>query len=378
MDSDPADWGVDLLRRGTLQLIKFSVDRSIVGAYQAKFEIDSDMHIISTPQIHAVIREIRPTHIAVAYLGADWGSLIDAEFLNEIVVSPTLGTNPHAVEQIVRHLGWENVHFLESLHSKIYIGECAAAVGSFNLSRNGICTTGLEETGVYLNERLSIDEAKSEYNRLRSLAISAYPSEDTKKKRLQRLKKEHGLALTKGVVQSPRVENSLQRYTVLSDRDFYVCWWQPGDINFDKDSVQRVAPEAVEWNFDTEHVDFTNVLASDCLEEGDWLLMWRAKVNGLPHKTEQMTWLYVDKVVERGVRGCDYSKLALEIKNLPHPNPPFDIKPPKVQSALKQAIALSTFTALQAAGAEAWSIEASANSLAAYLHAARRLLADSA
>lgn len=336
------------------------------------------MRIISTSDAHSAILNIRPTHIAVAYVGIDWSSLIAPEELDEIVLSPTLGTNPYAVEQIVEQLGWGSVHFLERLHSKIYIGECSAAIGSFNLSRNGISATGLEETGIYLSDESLVVEARSEYDRIKLLAISEYSSLESKKIRLQKLKKEHGLAQSKGLLKSSAHERSIENYSPLTGRDFYICWWERGEATFNNETVGREAPEVIAWNYHHDYIDFTNLLESDRVEEGDWLLMWRANSNGFPHKSEPMTWLYVDKLVRNGVKDTEYTQLVLQINGLPHMKPPFNIDAPAIQTTLKKAISMRQFSMLRPQAGVSWSIQASADNLEAFLSETRKLFADDA
>ena len=98
------------------------------------------------------LREISPEKIAVAYIGIDWKEFISVDSLKEIIVYPTLGTNPVAIMEIVGKIGWENVHFLDNLHSKIYIGDSSMLAGSANLSRNALANTGLYEACVSTNE----------------------------------------------------------------------------------------------------------------------------------------------------------------------------------------------------------------------------------
>ena len=80
------------------------------------------MQLVSGASIKVGLREVMPTHVAAAYVGRDWRTYIDTQQLKEIVVSPTLGSNPYAIAEIAKDIGWENVHFLINLHAKIYLG----------------------------------------------------------------------------------------------------------------------------------------------------------------------------------------------------------------------------------------------------------------
>jgi len=53
---------------------------------------DNSMRICSNAeQLRNALNEIKPTRIAVAYVGAGWKNYISLEHLEEIIVSPTLG-----------------------------------------------------------------------------------------------------------------------------------------------------------------------------------------------------------------------------------------------------------------------------------------------
>ena len=56
-------------------------------------------------QLKNALNEIKPTKIAVAYVGAGWKNYRLLEYLEEIIVSPTLGSNPFAIEEIMRKKG---------------------------------------------------------------------------------------------------------------------------------------------------------------------------------------------------------------------------------------------------------------------------------
>ena len=38
--------------------------------------------------------------------------------LKEVIVSPTFGSNPEAVVNLAKRIGWDNVYFLNELHAK--------------------------------------------------------------------------------------------------------------------------------------------------------------------------------------------------------------------------------------------------------------------
>lgn len=91
------------------------------------------MKLISTAEVESTLENVRPTHIAVAFVGLDWKRYIDINVIEEMIVSPTIGTNPYAIQEIVNHIGWDKIHFLTNLHTKLYIGSNSAVFWRFNL-----------------------------------------------------------------------------------------------------------------------------------------------------------------------------------------------------------------------------------------------------
>lgn len=115
------------------------------------------MRLIHGTDIKSTIRDISPTSIAVAYVGIDWASYVSPDRIKEIILSPTLGSNPYAIVNMAKYIGWENIYFLDNLHAKIYLSASQAAVGSFNLTANGLSAQGLEEAGFFIEEKEEID-----------------------------------------------------------------------------------------------------------------------------------------------------------------------------------------------------------------------------
>jgi hypothetical protein len=56
------------------------------------------MILLKTPtEISNKLKEIEPAQIAVAYVGADWKSFLNSDHIENIIISPTLGSNPRAI-----------------------------------------------------------------------------------------------------------------------------------------------------------------------------------------------------------------------------------------------------------------------------------------
>ena len=141
--------------------------------------------IITNGNIKKAIKELKPNKIAVAYIGADWEKYIDQDTLKEleIILSPTIGSNPQAIHSLVKKIkgGWNNVHFLTKLHAKFYLGNEAAILGSFNLSGNGFEVYGLEEIGVKIIEEKPRKTLDDEFERLKTEAKNEFETEKAKK-----------------------------------------------------------------------------------------------------------------------------------------------------------------------------------------------------
>ncbi len=80
------------------------------------------MKVLIENDIQEAVSGCKPSKIAVAYIGADWQTFIpDPSRLESIIVSPTIGSNPWAIADLVKQIGWEKVAFLDELHAKTYI-----------------------------------------------------------------------------------------------------------------------------------------------------------------------------------------------------------------------------------------------------------------
>ena len=79
--------------------------------------------LTSSKEIRDGLSRIKPSRIAVAFVGSNWRDFVPAHYLEEIILSPTLGSNPKAIEDLFKELSPARVHFLDELHSKIYLGK---------------------------------------------------------------------------------------------------------------------------------------------------------------------------------------------------------------------------------------------------------------
>ena len=62
------------------------------------------MNLIKSDETKKAIKECNPSRIAVAYIGKDWRDFINPKNIVEIIISPTLGSNPVAIQEIATQL----------------------------------------------------------------------------------------------------------------------------------------------------------------------------------------------------------------------------------------------------------------------------------
>lgn len=312
------------------------------------------MELISGVLIKDALHRILPKQIAVAYVGADWRQYICDQSLKEIILSPTLGSNPRAIIKIVESLGWDNVYFLDNLHAKIYIGETMAAVGSFNLSANGLSGEGLEEAGFVVKASETINQLLLIFESFKSLAVAQYRSKAEKIKQLKELQTLHNKAISEKLIRNDRTQTLVQNYTPLSDDDFYVCWAR-GSVTYNKENITQSIPAATPDKFDEVVHDCLSFLESDYIQKHRWILYWTANNNGLPNKRSQPHWLHIDELVSCGAVDQPYTKLAIERADKERPPYPFELGTDEIK-AIRAVLCSNRFPEFLDNSTENWSI----------------------
>lgn len=152
--------------------------------------------LIDSQEIAKALQSLKPRRIAVAYVGKDWESLIPKEFLQEIIVAPTVGSNPKAIRGLNKHLGtWDKVHLLDNLHAKFYLSDSAAIVTSANLSRNALGMSGLEEVGMWVDDELELLALQNRFDQLKAMASARYRTDEEKEARLKQAEEDRERAL---------------------------------------------------------------------------------------------------------------------------------------------------------------------------------------
>ncbi len=275
------------------------------------------MKFVYGREIAVAIAELKPRFVAVAYLGQDWSSyLTDLEALEAIVVSPTIGTSPHAVALLVKALkrqgtsGWDRVHFLDTLHAKLYLGDGGFVAGSANLTANGLAGDRLLEASLLVNDAAALSEAHVFFDEVLRRASQAYPTSESKRLRLSRLFDEQSRAASRDLLEfgtDQRFRSILELGDPLPA--FHICWYTA-----EGPDLKANADDVVGFNI----CDHLQMHPADHIEAGQWVLTWRLTGRNQLDRRTAPCWMYVDHVEEGLLEDPDehegyvYRKAALQ------------------------------------------------------------------
>lgn len=286
------------------------------------------MKILTANEIKKAILRCNPKKIAVAYIGIDWKTFIpNTNELEEIVLSPTVGTNPRAIKDLAKEIGWENVFFLNELHAKVYIGSKTAIIGSANLTSNGLSGENLTELCVEVKSHDSLHNLMNTFEKLKKASKKQYLTTKSKKMRLKELEKIWGAAVANKILtEKHRPNNQFSNFELLDDDDFYVLWYQEMNCKY-SDVVKDI---------ESVMLDDIHFLESDDVKVNQWVLAWRITDKSKPMKPY---WLYIHEVFPKGVtdKNYPYSKLAIQRSDKKIPSPPFKITK-EISNAFKNAV----------------------------------------
>lgn len=289
------------------------------------------MKILFEHEIRKAIASCGPSKIAVAYIGADWTTFVpDVDKLNAVIVSPTIGSNPRAIANLAKRIGWGKVYFLDELHAKMYIGNKSAIIGSANLTSNGLSGEGLVELCVAVYTDDALTKLNTTFDELKNRANAHYPSTQSKKSRLSELESSWGAAIANRIAKSQsRYICDFSDFELLDEDHIYVCWAQPGECEYSGDvaDIQSLIADDIHFS------------AADKVKKNKWVLVWRLTDSSLPHRTAKPHWLYIHEIYQEGIidKGYDYPQCAIQRSDLDVPTPPFEITH-DVAKALKTAI----------------------------------------
>lgn len=328
------------------------------------------MNIVTSAEAVCAVKRVSPVRIAVAYIGVDWRDYVDKDVLTEIIVSPTIGSNPVAISQLVGALGWDRVHFLDSLHAKLYIGNGIAAFGSFNLTKNGLSGACLEELGAVTEDSGHLEKLTAEFERLRKLAIQSYPSIEDKKSRLSALELLWRRGISKGIIASPEATVSILDYEPVSGSNLSVVWWCDVDVTRDESVLAASDKSLVGSGFDDCVANWTTSLNDDNLEEGVWILLWRMRKDGMPDQRDRPHWLYVHQAIRNAIIDDGYRKIVIQRKDMKLPLPPFELSP-MTQKAIKAVLSREDFAIFREQEDKYWSANSCRNDIGRFVAAVK-------
>lgn len=277
------------------------------------------MLITEPARLRDTLSDVRPTHVAVAYLGYGWDNYLDVSALEEIVVSPTLGSFPYALDNLLdaaEEYGFA-VHFQPDLHAKLFIGSDACLIGSANLSRNGF-SGGLREAGVYLPGMESVKQARSVFDQLKNGAVT---NRGKQRDMVRNLVATWQKARRQGLL--PNEDGDRPDSTILDWKlgvERVLLAWYDADVvttSLNEEQIRQAVPEIGSNDPSRYFTDFSTLAENDDVRAGDWLIMWAAKENGLPDQRYNPYWLRVDQVIPNGTGEDEapYTQLAVTLPN---------------------------------------------------------------
>lgn len=276
--------------------------------------------------LRKALLEVRPKKIAVAYVGIGWDKFINVSELEEIIISPTIGSNPKAIEQIINLIPIANLHFLDSLHSKLYLGENSALIGSSNLSKNGFANGGNLELGCLIEGEKEQEALRDYFSELRLKAVRLYPTNSAKRKKLEELKRQwRNARLHKVPSFEDETITSLAAYPVGTDT-IHIAWFNDTEFDLDEKCIREAIPESADEPIGKYFHEWAQFTDSDCIAEGDWLLLWRSRKDGYPVSNQRLSWMRVDKVIPGGASDEEYSLLAAQASPHSKADEPFSLE----------------------------------------------------
>lgn len=281
------------------------------------------MRIFNKPHdLRAVLKEVNPQKIAVAYVGGDWERY--ANQFKEIILSPTLGTNPKAIQEIIDVVGISNVHFLDNLHSKVYIGNKSAVLGSANLSKNGFSDDGNYEIFTLFDDAKSLDYLSKVYEDYLKIAKKMYPTEKDKIKKILELKNISRNAKCNNLnydVKSSKYTN-LSNYIFGTD-SIHIAWFSGEyELNYNELEIENKMGMSSDKLVTSAEMIFSN---EDLIKKGDWIILWKCTEKGIADKRQKLEWMCVDYVIENGVKDDLYKKLVFQSSDHDENEEPFKI-----------------------------------------------------
>jgi hypothetical protein len=302
--------------------------------------------IYGSDSISKQLRAVRPEKIAVAYIGDKWSHFIEKNQLLTAIVSPNLGSNPSAIVELAKAIGWKNVWLSEELHSKIYIGSNSVMIGSANLSNNAFGYGTQEEACVVLNGEESVCQAKTLFDKYLTRAKNKFPDKKSKLDRIEKLRKEHRKAISHGLIQQNITRlKSFSDYSHERDGIFYFSWYVNGYTEY-----TDYVPKNVQDDIAAEVHLSPDDLKPDC----QWILYWLKTSSGKVDRRSSPSWVYVHELFENGCSDNGYEMLCLQRKSMHVPKKPFDETDPIFIKAFRNVMNYEKFSTLRGISSDKW------------------------
>lgn len=304
------------------------------------------MQILSNPGISEAIKKIKPTKIAVAFIGIDWKKYLSEDILDNlesIVISPTEGSNPDAIRDLADRIGWDKIHFQKRLHAKIYIGKDYAIVGSANLSFNGLSgdDQGLFEVCVKVETTYEINDI---YNSILTEADRCYPTDESKKKAVVNLQKIWNKRVAVKLSSEKKREDSFEKFDIESYGNISLDWYDGTEdepILKENSGLEDTTNSFKDWMY---------INPCDQVQENSWMLCWRRTSSKKMDGRIKPHWMYVHKIFNNVLdeeKNEGYSSLAVEYIKGKKPSKPFDENSNKFKKAFFSVINLDKYSDLR-------------------------------
>jgi phosphatidylserine/phosphatidylglycerophosphate/cardiolipin synthase-like enzyme len=308
------------------------------------------MTYLSGQSIGNDVVKLRPNHVMVAYLGADWATFLpNIKEIERLVVQPNPPTNPQALKNIAAIIGWDKIQFLDNLHAKVYYRlnpdrtSGKAIVGSPNLTNNGLGGNGLYEAAVRFDFKVTTTGSPADlltsFDSVWEMAETQYPDEASKIGRLEKLAEDYKKYLHKGVSHiSPSPDAgttpSICQYGSEWKMDFWPIWYEDYDATFQGDALQQENQGHNEDYIGVSNDDQT-IVDNLC---NHWILSWKMTSKNRPHQTVHLTWLYIHYAFSNAcVNEAPYSAVLMEANDRLRPTPPFELDA-RTESAIKAVL----------------------------------------
>ncbi len=189
---------------------------------------------------------------------------------------------------------------------------------------------------------------------IRGNAKEQYPSPEAKDKELREMQRRWNRSMSIKRHRSPPTNvPDIRDYPFLSNPLIWVVWYDPGELEFNEDFVNDQVGGAMEEI--KQQGTYTNVLPKDEVQEGDWLLLWRARVGGLPYRDGCFIWRYAHRVVDGAVANStncpnNYTTGVFELPGVKKPAEPFDITSIEVRNGIITVLKKDEFSNLRPDG----------------------------